>query len=101
VAGPGRLQGAAFADGAASALAELSAALGRGRDAVVVTFGGLLAALCETLLSLPPKALVALKRVAVNAAVTTIVVGGSGTSLLSFNDYAHLNGEGRQLLSYL
>ncbi|GAA2470303.1 histidine phosphatase family protein [Streptomyces longisporus] len=90
----------AFAGGARAALAELTTTLGQGRDAVVVTSGGVLAALCGTLLSLPPASVVALNRVVVNASVTTLVVGGSGTSLLTFNDHAHFTGDGRRLLTY-
>lgn len=97
-AGPG--DWSAFANGAAAALAELSTALGRGRDAVVVTSGGVLAALCGALLSLPPDGVVAFNRVTVNASVTTLAVGGSGASLLTFNDHAHFMGDGRRLLSY-
>ncbi|MEU1199694.1 histidine phosphatase family protein [Streptomyces sp. NPDC005813] len=91
---------AAFTEGAAAALGGVSATLGRGRDAVVVTSGGLLAALIGTLLSLPPEGVVALNRVTVNASVTTLAVGGSGTSLLTFNDHAHFAGDGRPLLTY-
>jgi len=90
----------AFASGAGAALAELSTTLGKGRDAVVVTSGGVLAALCGTLLSLPPASVVALNRVVVNASVTTLVMGGSGTSLLTFNDHAHFTGDRRRLLTY-
>jgi hypothetical protein len=50
-------------------LAELAAVLGRGRDAVVVASGGLLAALRGTLLSLPHEGVVALNRVTVNASL--------------------------------
>ncbi|MGW3339404.1 histidine phosphatase family protein [Streptomyces sp. NPDC001009] len=91
---------AAFEGGATTALTELSATLGQGRDAVVVTSGGVLAALCGALLSLPSAGVVALNRVTVNAAVTTLVVGGSGTSLLTFNDHAHFTGDRRRLLTY-
>ncbi|WP_225821492.1 histidine phosphatase family protein [Streptomyces naphthomycinicus] len=90
----------AFGNGTAAALRELSTSLGQGRDAVVVTSGGVLAALCAALLSLPPAAVVALNRVTVNAGVTTLVVGRSGTSLLTFNDHAHFTGDRRELLSY-
>lgn len=89
-----------FAGAATEALTDLSHTLGQGRDAVVVTSGGILAALCGALLSLPPSGVVALNRVAVNASVTTLVVGGSGTSLLSFNDHAHFTGAGRGLLTH-
>ncbi|MFJ8731496.1 histidine phosphatase family protein [Streptomyces bauhiniae] len=91
---------AAFAGRAVAGLAEVSAALGRGRDAVVVTSGGVLAALCGTLLSLPHEGVVALNRVAVNASVTTLAVGASGTTLLTFNEHAHFTGDRRQLLTY-
>ncbi|WP_330456247.1 histidine phosphatase family protein [Streptomyces sp. NBC_00820] len=90
----------AFENGTTAALTELSATLGKGRDAVVVTSGGVLAALCGALLSLPAAGVVALNRVTVNAAVTTLVVGGSGTSLLTFNDHAHFITDRRALLTY-
>ncbi|WP_410535272.1 histidine phosphatase family protein [Streptomyces sp. KL2] len=89
-----------FASGAAGALRELAAGLGPGRDAVVVTSGGVLAALCGELLSAPPAGVVALNRVAVNAAITTLAAGSSGISLLTFNDHAHFTGDRRALLTY-
>ncbi|MFI7405258.1 histidine phosphatase family protein [Streptomyces sp. NPDC049541] len=90
----------AFAGGARAAPAELTTSLGQGRDAVVVTSGGVRAALCGALLSLPPASVVSLNRVVVNASVTTLVVGVSGTSLLTFNDHAHFTGDGPRLLTY-
>ncbi|MEY9212248.1 broad specificity phosphatase PhoE [Thermobifida halotolerans] len=89
-----------FSTGAAAALDELVTGLGPGRDAVVVTSGGVLAALCAGLLSMPAEGVVALNRVAVNAAITTVTAGGSGAHLLSFNDHAHFTGERRALLTY-
>ncbi len=71
-----------------------------GRDAIVVTSGGILAALCSTLLSLRPEGVVALSRVAVNASVTTLAVGASGTTLLTGNEHAHFAGDQRHLLTY-
>jgi broad specificity phosphatase PhoE len=91
---------AAFSNNAATALTELSATLGKGRDAVVVTSGGVLAGLCGTLLSIPPAGLIALNRVTVNASVTTLVSGASGTNLLTFNDHAHFTGEQQHLRTY-
>ncbi|MEU3660326.1 histidine phosphatase family protein [Streptomyces sp. NPDC032940] len=90
----------AFRARAAAALAGLTASLGRGRDAVVVTSGGLLAALCGALLSLPHESVVALNRVTVNASVTTLAAGASGTTLLTFNEHAHFAGDGRAMLTY-
>lgn len=81
----------AFAGGASAALDELLDQLPKGRDAVVVTSGGIVAAVCARLLGLKADGVVALNRVTVNAAVTTLVHGGSGTSLLSFNEHAHLD----------
>lgn len=89
-----------FADGAFTALQELADGLGRGRDAVVVTSGGVLAAVCGALLDTPPAGIVALNRVTVNAAVTTLAVGRSGISLLTFNDHAHFAGERREMLTH-
>ncbi|WP_329437554.1 MULTISPECIES: histidine phosphatase family protein [unclassified Streptomyces] len=97
---PAREGWTTFAEGAAAALAELPAALGRGRDAVVVTSGGILAALCSTLLCLRAERVVALNRVTVNASVTTLAVGTSGTTLLTFNEHAHFAGDQRHLLTY-
>ncbi|WP_419993034.1 histidine phosphatase family protein [Streptomyces boninensis] len=89
-----------FAAGAAAALDELAAGLGSGRDAVVVTSGGVLAAVCGALLGAPPAGIVALNRVAVNGAITTVTAGRSGLSLLAYNDHAHFMGERRSLLTY-
>ena len=100
LAATGDASWAAFVAGAVGALRELSVSIDRGRDAVVVTSGGLLAALCSTLLHLPPQGVVALNRVTANASVTTLVVGSSGTSLLTFNDHAHFTGDRRHLLTY-
>ncbi|MGD9531736.1 histidine phosphatase family protein [Pseudonocardia sp.] len=84
---------AGFADGAAAALAELADRLPRGRDAVVVTSGGVLGALAAHLVGAGAATAVAFNRVAVNAAVTTVIVGSRGASLLTFNDHAFLDGE--------
>ena len=90
----------AFSDGAAGALADLCAELGRGRDGLVFTSGGIIAALCARLLSLPPAGVVAVNRESANGALTKLVVGGSGTSLVSFNDHAHFEGATRGMLTY-
>jgi broad specificity phosphatase PhoE len=79
-----------FAGGAANALAELVRDVPRGRDAVVVTSGGVVAALVARLLGGGADAVVALNRTAVNGAITTLAAGSSGTSLLTFNEHAHL-----------
>lgn len=90
----------AFSDGASAALAELLGGLERGRDAVVFTSGGVVAAVCAGLLGLGAAGVVALNRVTANGAITKLTVGGSGTSLISFNDHAHFEGDARHLLTY-
>ena len=90
----------AFSSGAVAAVAEIAARAGRGRDAVVFTSGGIIAAVCAHVLGLGSAGLVALNRVTANGAVTKLVVGASGTNLVSFNDHAHLEGRDRALLTY-
>ncbi|REE95932.1 histidine phosphatase family protein [Thermomonospora umbrina] len=90
----------AFTQGAAAALADLRTTLGTGRDAVVVTSGGVIAALCGGLLGVPPSGVISLNRVTINASVTTVLAGSTGTTLLTFNDHAHFTGDDRGLLTY-
>ena len=87
-----------FAGGAADALRDLVAGLGAGRDAVVFTSGGVVAAVCAGLLGVGAAGVVALNRVTVNGGVTKLVVGRAGVSLVAFNDHAHF--EATQLLTY-
>ena len=91
---------AGFSGGALGALDELVAGLGRGRDAVVFTSGGVIAAVCSALLGVGAQAVVGLNRVTVNGAITKVVAGSGGTSLLSFNEHAHLEAERRELVTY-
>jgi broad specificity phosphatase PhoE len=90
----------AFAARAGAALDDVVHDLGRGETALVCTSGGVLAAICVRLLELPPSALVAFNRVAVNAAITRVISGRAGTRLVSFNEHAHLEGDGRTLVTY-
>jgi broad specificity phosphatase PhoE len=89
-----RDDGGGWAGWAAARLAaftDLAAGLGRGRDAVVFTSGGVVAAVCAGLLGLPADGVVALNRVMVNGGITKLAVGSSGASLLSVNEHAHLD----------
>jgi hypothetical protein len=61
---------------------------------VVSTSGGAIAAVCVGLLGVAPETFVALNRVTVNAGVTKVVRGRSGTTLVSFNEHAHLEADG-------
>lgn len=90
----------AFVGGAAAALRELVPCLGSGRDAVVFTSGGVVAAVCADVLGLGAEGVVALNRVTVNGGITKLVVGRGGVSLVAFNDHAHFEGSARGLLTY-
>ena len=71
-----------------------------GRDAVVVSSGGVIGALVAGLLGAPVATAIALNRVSVNGAISTVAIGARGASLLSFNDHAHFVGTHRGLLTY-
>jgi broad specificity phosphatase PhoE len=86
-----------FQDGACAVLDEVG---GRGGNALVFTSGGVISAICARLLGLPPEGFLALNRTMVNASLTKIVRGRSGTSLVSYNDHGHFEGPHRELLSY-
>lgn len=88
-----------FVDGPVSAVYELATSVPRGSDAVVVTSAGVIAALCGRLLGAGTAGIVALNRVAVNAAITTLAASEHRVSLVSFNDHAHLLGD-RRLLTH-
>jgi broad specificity phosphatase PhoE len=85
----------AFAARVQAALRELAASLDSGEAALVCTSGGVLAAVCVELLGLerdPAQPFVRLNRVAVNAALTKVVAGRAGTTLVAFNEHGHLDG---------
>jgi broad specificity phosphatase PhoE len=90
----------AFSSGALAGLSDLTGGLPRGRDAVVFTSGGVVAAVCAGLLGLGADGVVALNRVSANGGITKLTVGAAGTSLVSFNDHAHFDGPSRSLLTY-
>ncbi|RBY90367.1 histidine phosphatase family protein [Blastococcus sp. TBT05-19] len=90
----------AFSTGAVAAVRDLAAGLEKGRDAVVVSSGGVIAAVVASLLGAPADAVVALNRSAVNVGVTSLIAGSTGLTLLAFNDHAHVTGPRRALLTY-
>lgn len=83
-----------------AALGELAAELGRGQTALVISSGGVIAALSARLLGLPPEALVRFNHVSINTAITKLTVGRGGTTLISSNEHAHLEEVDGALLSY-
>jgi broad specificity phosphatase PhoE len=90
----------AFAARVGAALEDVAGGLGSGETAVVCTSGGVIAAVAVALLGVPAGAFVALNRVSVNAGISKVVTGRSGTSLVSFNEHAHLERGRVRLLTY-
>jgi broad specificity phosphatase PhoE len=74
--------------------AALEAVAARGGTQVVVTSGGVIGALGAALLGVPAEAVPALwqrlNAVVVNTSVTRVIVGSTGTRLLTFNEHEHL-----------
>lgn len=89
----------AFCGGAIAALSSLVDSLSSGQDAVVFTSGGVIAAVASTLLGVGSAGVVALNRVTMNGAITKLVVGSGGISLVAFNDHAHFE-DRRDLVTY-
>lgn len=89
-----------FRDGVRAALDEVATTLGRGRTALVFTSAGVIGAACSALLSAPESGFVAMNRVVVNGSVSKLAHGRGGTQLLSFNDHAHLEQGGPELMTY-
>jgi broad specificity phosphatase PhoE len=89
-----------FCSAPCRAMAELFEGLGRGGSALVFTSGGVISAVCASLLGLAPVGFLAVNRTMVNAGVTKVVQGPLGTSLVSLNEHAHFEGPNRELLSY-
>lgn len=79
-----------FCERLAGALGDLVSSLASGQTAVVFTSGGVIAACCVRALGVPDDAFVALNRVMVKGGVTTFASGRHGTTLVSFNEHAHL-----------
>ncbi len=89
-----------FLESREQALAELAATLGSGETALVFTSGGVIAALGGHLLGGHPDLFPTLNRVLVNTGITKLAVGRAGTSLISFNEHAHIDDDGSRLLTY-
>jgi broad specificity phosphatase PhoE len=85
-----------FIDRVQAAVDELT---GRSGTTLVVTSGGVIAAICVRLLGLRADKWPALARVMVNASLTRVISGPTGTRLLTFNDHAHLE-QDRSLITY-
>jgi broad specificity phosphatase PhoE len=89
-----------FLESRTSALAEFAAGLGHGETGLVFTSGGVIAALGAELLGGHADLFPRLNRVLVNTGITKLAIGRAGTSLISFNEHAHLDDGGGALLTY-
>ena len=72
--------------------------LGKGETAIVFTSGGPIAAIAGRLLAGDDGLWLRLNPVTINTAITKLVSGRSGLTLISYNEHAHL--DGTDLLSY-
>jgi broad specificity phosphatase PhoE len=89
-----------FVARAEAALADLVAGLGSGETALVFTSSGVIAALAASLIDAPDRAFVPLNRASVNAAITKVIVGGRGRTLITYNDHSHLEEVRSDLVTY-
>jgi broad specificity phosphatase PhoE len=90
-----------FAGATKGALERVLAGLPKGRSALVFTSAGVISAICAALLSAPqPATFIALNRTMPNGAITKLVSGRSGVSLVSVNEHGHFEGPHRGLLTY-
>jgi broad specificity phosphatase PhoE len=90
----------AFGERVDAALDDLLTSLGRSRTAVVVTSGGVMGAVSAQLLGLEAAGWARLNRVIVNTGIVKLAHGRAGTTLVSFNDHAHLEADPRELVTY-
>ena len=84
----------------AAALDDLASAARSRTTPIAVTSGGVIAAVCVELLSLPSESFIAFNRVAVNTGVTKLIHGRRGATLVSFNEHGHLERDGRSSITY-
>lgn len=89
----------AFSARALHACQDLASELSAGDIAVACTSGGVIAAVATALLAVPARTFIAFNRVSVNSGLTTLAHGRSGTTLVSFNEHAHLQHPGASLVT--
>jgi broad specificity phosphatase PhoE len=98
--GPARETWPVFRGRVTAALSDLASSATSGTTPIVVTSGGVIAAVCVELLSLPGESFVAFNRVAVNTGLTKLIHGRRGSTLVSFNEHGHLERGERSLVTY-
>ncbi|GAA1102129.1 histidine phosphatase family protein [Nocardioides dubius] len=98
VAGPEYVESfAAFGERVNRALRRVVLGMERTDTVLVITSGGPVATVAASLLEpegARPSLWSQLNKVVVNTSVTKVVVGGRGTSVVSFNEHSHLEGDG-------
>ena len=87
-----------FCDRSEAAVRRTAARLGKGETAVVFTSGGPIAAVVSRLLTGGDELWSRLNPVTINTAITKVLSGRSGLTVVSHNEHAHL--DGTELLSY-
>jgi broad specificity phosphatase PhoE len=88
----------AFCDRVDSAVRRTAERLGKGETAVVFTSGGPIAAAVSRILTATDDLWPRLNPVTINTAITKVVSGRSGLTMVSYNEHAHL--DSTELLSY-
>ncbi|WP_406049775.1 histidine phosphatase family protein [Kribbella sp. NBC_00889] len=88
----------AFCDRSEAAVRRTAERLGKGETAVVFTSGGPIAAVVSRLLSGSDELWSRLNPITINTAITKVVSGRSGLTVVSYNEHGHLDGS--ELLSY-
>ncbi|MEV5960631.1 histidine phosphatase family protein [Kribbella sp. NPDC051952] len=88
----------AFCERSDAAVRRTAERLGKGQTAVVFTSGGPIAVVASRLLSGGDGLWAKLNPVTINTAITKVVSGRSGLTLVSYNEHGHL--DGTELLSY-
>jgi broad specificity phosphatase PhoE len=88
--GQGGLDWTQFKTRATASLRRVAAALGSGECAVIVTSGGPIAAICQSLLGVPDERVVDLHHPLRNAAITELLTRRDEIGLSAFNSVAHL-----------
>jgi broad specificity phosphatase PhoE len=82
------------------ALDDLCAQLLKGQTALAFSSSGVIAALAASLIGHPEQTFVTLNQVSVNTAITKVIVGSRGKTLVSYNDHGHLEEAGDDLVTY-
>lgn len=88
----------AFCDRSDAAVRRTAERLGKGETAVVFTSGGPIAVVVSRLLSGGDGLWAKLNPVTINTAITKVVSGRSGLTVVSYNEHGHLDGS--ELLTY-